>query len=305
MFERFTDKARRVLVLAQEDARVRQHDFLGTEHMLIGIITEATVATDAIRALGGDLDEIRRDLVNRMPPGRSAAGAPPFTPKAKRAIELSLREALSLGHNYIGTEHLLLGLVHEGEGLAAQVLTARDLSLDDLRRTIVRLLQERGQTAPATVGDPPMPASTPGALSPAADTVLRGARARAGRRPIGTHDLLAAILYADRSAAVVALQNAGFDVDAMRAAAERATTLDTSDRTPEETVAGQLHVSIDGSRIVLSIEDETLLAAMQGKPLAELSGSNPAIAHDLGTLWHGIHTTLGEAIDRLRPPEAS
>ena len=122
MFERFTDRARRVLVLAQQEARVLGHNFLGTEHLLLGLIRETEgVAAMALAQLGIRLDDVRDRVKETVGPAGSApTGSPPFTPWAKRVLELSLREALQLGHNYIGTEHILLGLVREGEGVAAR-----------------------------------------------------------------------------------------------------------------------------------------------------------------------------------------
>lgn len=124
MFERFTDRARRALVIAQEEARLLGHNYLGTEHMLLGLLHEGQgVAAKILIARGVDLQDVRARIEKTIGPvGTGASGAPPFTPRAKRVMEFALREALQLGHNYIGTEHLLLGLVREGEGVAAQVL---------------------------------------------------------------------------------------------------------------------------------------------------------------------------------------
>jgi ATP-dependent Clp protease ATP-binding subunit ClpC len=126
LFERFTDRARRVLVLAQEEARLLNHSFIGTEHILLGLIHEGEgVAAKALESLGISLEAVREKVEETIgPAGTAPTGSPPFTPRAKKVLELSLREALQLGHNYIGTEHMLLGLVREGEGVAAQVLRA-------------------------------------------------------------------------------------------------------------------------------------------------------------------------------------
>src|SRR5204862_605236 len=118
LFERFTDRARRVVVLAQEEARLLNHNFIGTEHILLGLIHEGEgVAAKALEQLGISLEAVREKVEETIgPAGSSTTGSPPFTPRAKKVLELSLREALQLGHNYIGTEHMLLGLVREGEG---------------------------------------------------------------------------------------------------------------------------------------------------------------------------------------------
>ncbi len=124
MFERFTDRARRVVVLAQEEARMLNHNYIGTEHILLGLIHEGEgVAAKALESLGISLEAVRSQVEEIIGQGQQApSGHIPFTPRAKKVLELSLREALQLGHNYIGTEHILLGLIREGEGVAAQVL---------------------------------------------------------------------------------------------------------------------------------------------------------------------------------------
>src|SRR5215472_9054651 len=124
MFERFTDRARRVVVLAQEEARMLNHSYIGTEHILLGLIREGEgVAAKALEALGISREAVRRQVEEIIGQDQQApSGQMPFTPRAKKVLELSLREALQLGHNYVGTEHILLGLIREGGGVAAQLL---------------------------------------------------------------------------------------------------------------------------------------------------------------------------------------
>ena len=142
MFERFTDRARRVLVLAQEEARLLNHSFIGTEHILLGLIHEGEgVAAKALEQLGISLEAVREKVEETIGlSGTAPTGSPPFTPRAKKVLELSLREALQLGHNYIGTEHMLLGLVREGEGVAAQVLVSLGADLARVRQQVIQLL---------------------------------------------------------------------------------------------------------------------------------------------------------------------
>src|ERR1700676_88307 len=142
VFERFTDRARRVLVLAQEEARLLNHSFIGTEHILLGLIHEGEgVAAKALESLGISLEAVREKVEETMGvAGTAPSGSPPFTPRAKKVLELSLREALQLGHNYIGTEHMLLGLVREGEGVAAQVLVSLGADLARVRQQVIQLL---------------------------------------------------------------------------------------------------------------------------------------------------------------------
>ena len=142
MFERFTDRARRVVVLAQEEARMLNHNYIGTEHILLGLIHEGEgVAAKALESLNISLEGVRQQVEEIIGQGQAApTGHIPFTPRAKKVLELSLREALQLGHNYIGTEHILLGLIREGEGVAAQVLQKLGADLNRVRQTVIQLL---------------------------------------------------------------------------------------------------------------------------------------------------------------------
>ncbi|UFU02586.1 ATP-dependent Clp protease ATP-binding subunit [Ruania suaedae] len=142
MFERFTDRARRVVVLAQEEARMLNHNYIGTEHILLGLIHEGEgVAAKALESLDISLEAVRQQVQEIIGEGQQAPnGHIPFTPRAKKVLELSLREALQLGHNYIGTEHILLGLIREGEGVAAQVLTKLGADLNRVRQQVIQLL---------------------------------------------------------------------------------------------------------------------------------------------------------------------
>ena len=154
MFEHFTDRARRALLLAQEEARLLNHNFIGTEHMLVGLIHEGEgVAAKALGSLGISLEAVRGKVEQRRgPAGLSTAPSAPFTPRAKKVLDLALREALQLGHNHIGTEHLLLGLVREGEGAGAQVLVSLGADLSQVRQQVIRLLsghEATGSDGPA------------------------------------------------------------------------------------------------------------------------------------------------------------
>ncbi len=146
MFERFTDRARRVVVLAQEEARLLNHNYIGTEHILLGLLNEGEgIAAQALESLDIDLASVREEVVKIIGQGKqSPSGHIPFTPRAKKVLELSLREALQLGHNYIGTEHILLGLIREGEGVAAQVLQQLGAELQKVRQTVIQLLSGPG-----------------------------------------------------------------------------------------------------------------------------------------------------------------
>ena len=163
MFERFTDRARRVVVLAQEEARMLNHNYIGTEHILLGLIHEGEgVAAKALESLGISLEGVRQQVEEIIGQGQQApSGHIPFTPRAKKVLELSLREALQLGHNYIGTEHILLGLIREGEGVAAQVLQKLGADLGRVRQQVIQLLSGYGSTQEQRSGEQATPTGSP------------------------------------------------------------------------------------------------------------------------------------------------
>ena len=177
MFERFTDRARRVVVLAQEEARLLNHNYIGTEHILLGLIHEGEgVAAKALESLSISLEAVRsqvEDIIGQG--GSSPSGHIPFTPRAKKVLELSLREALQLGHNYIGTEHILLGLIREGEGVAAQVLVKLGADLSRVRQQVIQLLS--GYSGPSG-----------SASAPAEGESQHHLRWQRWRRPVGFAD---------------------------------------------------------------------------------------------------------------------
>ena len=158
MFERFTDRARRVVSLAQEEARMLNHNYIGTEHILLGLIHEGEgVAAKALESLGIRLGAVRQQVEEIIGAGREAPGGHiPFTPRAKKVLELSHSESAGLGHNYIGTEHILLGLIREGDGVAAQVLVRLGADLNRVRQQVIQLLHGR-RVQDVAGGVPPAP----------------------------------------------------------------------------------------------------------------------------------------------------
>jgi Clp amino terminal domain, pathogenicity island component len=158
MVDRFTDRAERVVVLAQEEARVLNHNYIGTEHLLLGLIHEGEgVAAKALESLGISLEAVRQQVEEIIGWGQQAPpGCIPFTPRAKKALELSLREVLQFGDDHICTEHILLGLIREGQGVAAQVLVERGANLHRVRRQVIQLVHgyEGKESASAGAGWP-------------------------------------------------------------------------------------------------------------------------------------------------------
>ena len=210
MFERFTDRARRVVVLAQEEARRLNHNCIGTEHILLGLIHEGEgVAAKALESLGISLEAVRQQVEEIIGQGQQApSGHIPFTPRAKKALELSLREALQLGHNYIGTEHILLGLISEGEGVAAQVLVRLGADLNRVRQQVIQLLHGyQGKEPAGTVPRERTPLSRVRARLAAVERRLAAIEERVGTGPDTSElDEQIEMVRAERAAAVGAQQ---------------------------------------------------------------------------------------------------
>jgi ATP-dependent Clp protease ATP-binding subunit ClpC len=196
MFERFTDRARRVVVLAQEEARMLNHNYIGTEHLLLGLIHEGEgVAARALEAMGISLEVVRQQVEEIIGQGQQApSGHIPFTPRAKKVLELSLREATQLGHEYIGTEHVLLGLVREGDGVAAQVLVKLGADLNRVRQQVIELLHGHagrsaaGEARPVQKRERARPSDDVLARLESLDERLSAIERWVGMRP-GPHDL--------------------------------------------------------------------------------------------------------------------
>ncbi len=210
MFERFTDRARRVVVLAQEEARMLNHNYIGTEHILLGLIHEGEgVAAKALESLGISLEAVRQQVEEIIGQGQHApSGHIPFTPRAKKVLELSLREALQLGHNYIGTEHILLGLIRESEGVAAKALESLGISLEAVRQQVKEIIG-RGQQAPS--GHIP--------FTPRAKKVLELSLREAdgfGHNYIGTEHLLLGLIREGSGVAAQVLVKLGADLNRAR-----------------------------------------------------------------------------------------
>ena len=164
MFERFTERARQVIVLAQDEARHLRHNYIGTEHILVGLLREEEgIAARVLVQLGIDEDEVRAQVARIVGQGDEVAtGQIPFTPRTKKVLELALREAMSLGHNYIGTEHILLGLVRENNGVAARILVDFGADAEKIRNEIIRMLSGGpGRSAHKAPEPPPVELTSP------------------------------------------------------------------------------------------------------------------------------------------------
>ena len=212
MFERFTDQARRVIVLAQEETRLLNHNYIGTEHILLGLVHEADGgAAQALESLGVSLEAVRRQVEEIIGEGGSPpAGHIPFTPRAKKVLELSLREAIQLGHNYIGTEHILLGVLREGEGVACQVLVKLGANLPKVRARVLQLVASR----PGRGTSERLLTLSP-ELTAVLDEARRAAEANGESEITPIYLFLAAVEYPDGAAGRM-LQSVGVDPEELR-----------------------------------------------------------------------------------------
>jgi ATP-dependent Clp protease ATP-binding subunit ClpC len=249
MFERFTAEARGVVVRAQEEARDLRHNQIGTEHVLLGILAmPSSVAAQALRKLGVTAAGVRAGIETTTGIGEQpSAGHIPFTPRAKKLLELSLREALHLKHNYIGTEHILLALEREGEGLAAKILVGQVRDLAVLRTTVLEMLETTGRERPG---------GESAHRTNAAEEVVSAAHALAGDAPMGSHHLLEALIRADGSMAAKVLGELGVDAAAIASKVDEFDAEDTTDATPEEIAARKMELRVEGDEVHLVFRDQ-------------------------------------------------
>jgi ATP-dependent Clp protease ATP-binding subunit ClpA len=319
MFERFTNRARHVVVLAQEEARLLQHNYIGTEHILLGLLGEPEgIAAKALDRFGMTRDATREEVRGIVGIGTTApSGHIPFTPRAKKTLELALREALQLHHNYIGTEHILLGVIREGDGVGAQILREHG----DLLAIRVALLDAvppgqaeaggRGlrwlrRRSPAGSDEPGEAAGTAEIrTTPAADTSLSEAARLAGANPVGSHHLLLAALADPDTAAARALSALGVDLDQARDALRSADVTGTSDEQPEDAGRRQMVIHVADDKLTIEADDPVIvdagraaLHALGGEasPPGTIRGDLPASA-SLSSVWLALRESLA-AIQR-------
>jgi ATP-dependent Clp protease ATP-binding subunit ClpA len=293
MFERFTDRARRVVVLAQEEARGLQHSYIGTEHLLLGLIAQGDgVGGQALAQLGVTLDDVRADVerIIGRGSGEVAEGHIPFTPRSKAALERSLREALALSHNYIGTEHVLLGVASLEEGVAAQILLQRCGDLGVVRNTVVSILS--GMTPGPGPAPTPMTTSS---WSPALRATMELVEGRASAGSIGTHHVLSVLAeLGDETAAGRALAAGGFDPSKLPTPIAEWDVAGTKDETEEAWALRVTDITIDeGGRLGINLNDPEL----RERITAALSSDDPEVRAAFGR-------AIRELQQKLPPPSS-
>ena len=295
MFERFTNRARHVVVLSQEEARLLNHNYIGTEHILLGLLGEPeSVGGQVLAGFGFTVDSAREEVAARVGRGKKGpAGHIPFTPRAKKTLELSLREALALKHKYIGTEHVLLGLIREGEGVAVQIMREhadpaeiRTAVLDalyersgevveaeedaeegtDETNAVLRWLRQR-LTLRHTASVPFRPevhgttVERPSRGTPAVEAALEHAARLAGPLPVGSHHLLLAALDDTNSAASWALASLGVDLDELRVKLRTARLAGTTDEPPEQAGRQQMSINVSDEMLTIVLTDPVIVEA--------------------------------------------
>jgi ATP-dependent Clp protease ATP-binding subunit ClpA len=324
MFERFTASARRSVVMAQEEARRMNHNYIGTEHVLLGLLCQPDgLAYGVLNGVGVTLDGTREQVTAMIGPGKhEPKGHIPFTPRAKKVLELALREALTLHNNYIGSEHILLGLIREGEGVAAQILRGhadllaiRASVLDlvppgdakdttdttdtgtmaagmRLRRLRELLTGGRESTAEHAAHTPP-PADRGLPATPAADATLAEAARLAEGAPVGSHHLLLAALADPDSAAARVFARLGVDLDQAKEALRTADVTGTSDEAPEEAGRRQMVIQVTDDMLMVVVTDPVIVAVGKGALQAVQANSEkneePASTSATATAIRGDH----------------
>ena len=323
MFERFTNRARQVVVLSQEEAVRLRHNYIGTEHILLGLIGESDgVASQALARFDMSLDDIRDEVKAIIGLGKiEPSGHIPFTPRAKKVLELALREALHLHHNFIGTEHILLGLIREGDGVGAQILKQHCSDLSEVRTAVLdlvstmpadpsrglRWLRERVETI---TGKGPERGQPMIRTTPAADTSLTQAARLAGSQPVGSHHLLLAALADPESAAARALTAFGVTLEPLKEVLRKADVTGTSDEQPEEAGRRQMVLKVTPQKITIEATDPLIIRLGQaalsavGDEAGIIRGDLP-VAASLSNVWQALHGSL-EAIQRraAQPPDS-
>lgn len=294
MFERFTGDARQVVVRAQEAARGLQHNYIGTEHVLLGLFDAPTsVAARVLHRVGLTKESVRNDVIEIVGPGTEAKreGHIPFTPRAKKVLELALREALSLSHNHIGPEHVLLGLVREGEGVAAQILVRHVDDLDRVRRLVL-----------AEISDPTTRTQK---STTAAEEAFTAAEALAGAGPVGSHHLLEALVRSEGSMAARVLADLGVDPETIAAKIDELDPEGTTDATPEEAAARKMELRLTDDEVQLVFRDEQTLDLV--RRVTELTGGpirgTGPVAGSFVPLWTSTNELLHKLLGYLQPEQ--
>jgi ATP-dependent Clp protease ATP-binding subunit ClpA len=344
MFERFTANARRAVVTAQEEARDLNHNYIGTEHLLLALLRrpdgppgqEDGVASGILEEFGMTREGVRQEVIDKvgMGKGKAKTGHIPFTPRAKKVLELALREALQLHHSYIGTEHLLLGLIREDEGVAVQIMRAHG-DLLAIRATVHAQMPagdaEEGALAAATgsllrrvrsrLSGPREGDSV--SATPATDATLVEAARLAGGSPVGSHHLLLAALADPNSAAARTLASLGVDLDRARESLRSADVTGTTDEPPEQAGRRQMSVQVSDEILTVVVVDPVLIAAGKyalkavnasaGADEADagdsatstvIRGDHPAAA-SLAAVWVELRDALAKIADAASPPAAA
>jgi len=342
MFERFTAYARHTVVLSQEEARRMNHNYIGTEHILLGLLGEpAGVAYRVLEAHGITLKGARQEVTELIGPGKQAqrSGHIPFTPRAKKTLELALREAVQLKHNYIGTEHILLGLIREDDGVAAQIMRKHaDLmeirmavldsvpagkaeeegeSGDEATNSVLRWLRQRltmsGAPREVRLRLGQSEAEPLLRVTPAGEVTLTEATRLAGEQPVGSHHLLLAALADSESAAARALKNLGVDLDQAKDALRAAEVAGTTDEQPEQAGRRQMTVHVAEDKITIETTDPLILVTAQAALRAlgdeavasgEIRGDEAAGA-PLAPVWQALRESLATIRQNAEPPEAA
>ncbi|KPI20251.1 Clp domain protein [Actinobacteria bacterium OK074] len=312
-FERFTVSARKAVVTAQEEARQLRHDHIGTEHILLGLLdVQDSTAAKVLHQLGYDKATAQADIAALVEPGtRELSGHIPFATSAKKTLELALREAQQLHHSRIGTEHVLLALVREGEGagegagVGAKVLAERISPVGRIRAAVLAVASP--SVSASAEGSPDAVAAGPSwpAGTPATEDTMSTAGALAGGAPVGSHHLLEAMLRAENSMAARVLRELGVDPDAVAAKIDELDPETTTDANPEEAAARRMEIRLVDDEVHLILRDPATVAL--ARQVTELSGGPVQGVGPVASLFVPLWRTANHLLlqlQRVLEPEA-
>jgi ATP-dependent Clp protease ATP-binding subunit ClpA len=329
MFERFTDRARRAIVLSQEEARRLHHNYIGTEHVLLGLLGEQQgVAARVLDGFEMSASSVRAEVVELVGEGQhDVPGHIPFTPRAKKTLELALRESLQLNHNYIGTEHILLGLIREGDGVAAKIMRNHG-DLPAIRTAVINMVPAWSKGPSRLAAQLRTSGEQPGEFAlepeptgtPATDAALAEAARLAGPQQVGSHHLLLAALADPTSAAARAMASLGIDLDQAKEALRDVDVTGTSDEAPEEAGRRQMNIEVTDEVVTVVAVDPAIVEVAKAAALAlatrgeggqtDVPGGvirgadlRGAAAVSLATVWQALRESLVEISHAAPTPE--
>jgi ATP-dependent Clp protease ATP-binding subunit ClpC len=306
VFERFTAEARRTVVAAQEEARSLGHAHIGTEHLLLALLRDPeSLPGQVLTGQGITAEKMRTEVRRTVPPSDNVPpGHIPFSPRSKKVLELSLRESIRLRHRNIEPEHIFLGLLREGEGLAVQLLVEQDVDLQALNQAVAQRMWMPAGRRGFRLVSPQVPSMTRGGVA-----AWDRAATLAGGEPLGSQHVLLGLFGEEDTLAARALATLGVTREALEQVLGTMDPADTADERPERAGARKTRLQVAGDVITMRVQDADLASRLavtlgrwrRGKDV-EVAGTEPEVAEPFAKLWRAVETTSHELLQRLGPP---